>query len=161
MTMTVTIRTRSDADFIKAIRLTQPVAPYDAARVYVADEYAYFGKRVWLALHGSTGVAPGSDDEKWEPADAPGVDLTGSVLQLMARAPAANNYAPLAVTSADGGDIEITDAEAGAFTLKLPLAQLGMMAAGTYDVSMIQITASGERLVVFAGRLIHSIGPTR
>jgi hypothetical protein len=161
MTMQVTIRTRSDADWITALRFTQPVPPYDAERAYLADEYSHSGKRVWKALAPSTGVTPGSDGTKWEAAPAPGRDLTGSTLKLMARAPAVNVYAPLSVTSEEGGDIEITDAATGAVTLKLPKAQLAVMSAGSYDVSMIEITATGEHLPVMAGKLIHSIGPTR
>lgn len=159
--MICNIWTQSDQDFIRAFVLRLPVADWAVGTLYLTNDKVAASGRVWKALANNTGITPGTDGTKWVIDAAPAVDLTGSTLLFMARSPAASTYAPLSVTSAAGGDIDITDAAGGAFTFKLPFAQLSKLPAGKYSHSLIRIRPDGEREKQWSGDLVHVVGPTR
>lgn len=159
--MIVNLPTYSDADFVRAFVLSTAVPDWKTGTFYAAAEQVTHVGRVWNAVVANTSIEPGTDATKWALGTAPGYDLTGSTLMLMARAPASASHAPVSVTSAGGGDIEITTPAAGAFTLRIPRAVLAAMAPGIYRQSLIELRVTGDRLPVWHGTLTHEIGPTR
>jgi hypothetical protein len=59
------------------------------------------------------------------------------------------------------GNITITNAAAGAFTVLMPYSKMSVLPPNTYYQSLIQISPSGTRTPVWSGTLVHSAGPTQ
>jgi hypothetical protein len=88
------------------------------------------------------------------------VDLTGSTLHMMARVHAADVTVMLDLTMANG-DITITNAAAGQFSIWIPLATLSRLPANNYDHSLIRYRPDLKTEEIWYGTLTHTIGATR
>ena len=88
------------------------------------------------------------------------IDLTGSTLHMMARVNAADATVSLDL-STDNGDIVVTNALLGKFTITIPLSVLSRLPAHIYEHSLIRKRPDLIVDEVWHGILTHEIGPTR
>ncbi|RAI34227.1 hypothetical protein, partial [Rhodoplanes roseus] len=88
------------------------------------------------------------------------IPLTQNRLLMKVRRKATDHEAALELTT-ETGELTITDAPAGAFTLFIPQARLVLLPAATYVHSLLRITPDGRRLRMWYGQLIHDVGESR
>jgi hypothetical protein len=87
------------------------------------------------------------------------VDLTGAAFVMMLRRHAKDNVVYLSL-STDTGEIVITDAPGGSFTVLITQQQLEEMTSGSYDQSLV-MTLNGVKQQIWSGTLTINPGPSR
>ena len=94
------------------------------------------------------------------PLGAP-IDLGTDTLRMMVRSRA--DDATVYIESATwNGEIIVTNAALGAFTLVIPIARLVLLTPGIYVHSLIKTASVGLlRKELWRGTLTHAAGPTR
>jgi hypothetical protein len=87
------------------------------------------------------------------------VDLTGAAFVMMVRRHAKDNVAYLSL-STETGEIVITDAPGGSFTVLITQQRLEEMTTGSYDQSLV-MTLNGVKQQLWSGQLTINPGPSR
>lgn len=91
--------------------------------------------------------------------DGSPIDLTGNTMKMGIRKRAEDVVEEMLLTTENGG-LAITDAPNGAFTVRITQPQLGQLALGDYEHSLIRMT-NGMFLRVWTGMLTNNAGPSR
>jgi hypothetical protein len=96
----------------------------------------------------------------YEQSDGTPIDLTGSVMWMTVRKHATDATAVFKVSTVEG-DIVLTDAVNGTFTLRLSQELLLPIEPGEYVQALIRQPPGGMHLKVWSGTLIHAAGVGR
>lgn len=88
------------------------------------------------------------------------INLTGFALWMGVREKAADTDEPLRLSTATG-EIVITDAPNGKFTVTISQARLARLPAGSYVHSLIRQSGAGPKIPCWTGTLTHTPGPSR
>lgn len=95
----------------------------------------------------------------YQTLDGNPVDLTGAAFVMMLRRHAKDNVAYLSLSTATG-EIAITDAPGGAFTVLVTQDQLEELSLGSYDQSLV-MTLNGVKQQLWSGTFVVNPGPSR
>jgi hypothetical protein len=87
------------------------------------------------------------------------INITGGTMEMMLRRHAEDAEALLRLAT-DTGEIVITNAAQGAFTVFIEQLVLERLGLGSFDHSNI-LTLGGLKIKVWSGTLINNAGPTR
>lgn len=87
------------------------------------------------------------------------IDLTGALLEMMLRRHATDEAAVLRLGS-DTGEIVLTDAVNGQFTVRIAQSTLVRLGLGDFDQSNI-MTRATYKTRIWSGTLTNNPGPTR
>jgi hypothetical protein len=87
------------------------------------------------------------------------IDMTGGTLEMMLRRHAQDEAAVLRLGT-DTGEIVLTDAVNGQFTVRIAQDRLVRLGLGDFDQSNI-MTRGGYKYRVWSGTLTNNPGPTR
>jgi hypothetical protein len=87
------------------------------------------------------------------------IDITGGSMEMMLRRHAEDTEALLRLAT-DSGEIVITNAVQGQFTVKITQDVLERLGLGSFDHSNI-MTLNALKIKVWSGTLINNAGPTR
>jgi hypothetical protein len=88
-----------------------------------------------------------------------GIDLTGASMEMMLRRHAEDVEADLRLAT-DTGEIVITDAPNGFFTVLISQPKLEQLGLGDWAHSLI-MTLGGLKTKIWSGTLTNNAGPTR
>jgi hypothetical protein len=87
------------------------------------------------------------------------IDITGSTMEMMLRRHAEDVEALLRLAT-DTGEIVITNAAQGTFTVMIRQDALERLGLGSFDHSNI-MTLGGLKTKIWSGTLVNNAGPTR
>jgi hypothetical protein len=87
------------------------------------------------------------------------IDITGATMEMMLRRHAADETAMLRLAT-DTGEIALTDAANGKFTVLIVQSTLVRLGLGDFDQSNI-MTLNGFKTKLWSGTLTNNPGPTR
>jgi len=95
----------------------------------------------------------------WQTIDGNLISMGGMALEMMLRRHAKDEAAVLRLAT-DTGEVVVTNAGAGQFTVRISQDALEHLGLGDFDQSMIA-TRNGYKVRVWSGLLTNNAGPTR
>jgi hypothetical protein len=87
------------------------------------------------------------------------IDLSGGAMEMMLRRHAEDVAAMLRLAT-DTGEIVISDALAGQFTVRIPQATLARLDLGDYEHSNV-LTIGGNKIRIWSGTFTNNAGAAR
>jgi hypothetical protein len=96
----------------------------------------------------------------WQTIEGAPIDLTGGTMEMMLRRRAEDQVAVMRLGT-DTGEIAVTDATGGKFTVRIAQIELERLSLGEFDHSNIFTRSDGQKVRIWSGMFTNNAGPTR